>query len=505
MNDQDQYPRRLILKSGSVAGLSAFVAGCSDENNEGESTPATPTETETPDSPDSTDDTTTDEIADEEDPANFVVTIVETNEPISEGAEFVASVQIHNEGDMDGRQSVSLRVDDIEQASEIVTLSADQNEELDLVWQTQRGGSGTFNIEVASEDDSDSIEISVEKLETTGAGWPVYQFDKQNTGFGSTVTAPRSGLEIEWQFTSFDEIRSGAVANDGIVYIGSWDNFLYALDTETGQKEWEFETDRNIRSSPAIGDSSIFVSSDKVYSLNKTDGTQQWETDIPALGRGAPTLVDGTLYVPRQGELYALDASTGNIQWSFETDGGIYSSAAITNDTVFVGSRDNYLYALNAENGELVWDKNTRSDIQGAPVVWEETVFVANSGGAVYALSTETGDEKWRFGPVGDRFHTSPIVDGEQVYFGSVDRSFFAVSIDDGEEQWSKEFHTNAPPIIIDDIVYTTDGRSLLVVDSDTGTIIEEVETDGGALQSPAVYEGRLFAGDYRNNFYAFS
>ena len=47
-------------------------------------------------------------------------------------------------------------------------------------------------------------------------------------------------------------------------------------------------------------------------------------------------------------KLYALDAQTGTIQWSYKTNGAIYSSPAIVDGVVYVGSTDNNVYAIGS-------------------------------------------------------------------------------------------------------------------------------------------------------------
>ena len=46
-----------------------------------------------------------------------------------------------------------------------------------------------------------------------------------------------------WEFETEDEVHSSpAIGSDGTVYVGSRDNKLYAINGKTGVKLWEFET-----------------------------------------------------------------------------------------------------------------------------------------------------------------------------------------------------------------------------------------------------------------------
>jgi outer membrane protein assembly factor BamB len=50
------------------------------------------------------------------------------------------------------------------------------------------------------------------------------------------------------------------VAN-GVVYFGSYDDFFYALDIETGDLLWSFRTESSVSSGPAVVDGMIYMTS----------------------------------------------------------------------------------------------------------------------------------------------------------------------------------------------------------------------------------------------------
>ena len=76
---------------------------------------------------------------------------------------------------------------------------------------------------------------------------------------------------VLWEFRTGGIVYSSpAIGSDGTVYVGSWDNKLYAINGKSGVKLWEFETGGDVRSSPAIGsDGTVYVGSDdnKLYAI----------------------------------------------------------------------------------------------------------------------------------------------------------------------------------------------------------------------------------------------
>ncbi|MCL5283440.1 MAG: PQQ-binding-like beta-propeller repeat protein [Armatimonadetes bacterium] len=142
-----------------------------------------------------------------------------------------------------------------------------------------------------------------------GSPWPKFHANNQNTGRG--VGSGAVG-RLKWKFKTGAWVSSSpAIGTDGVVYVGSLDSYVYALDGNTGRLKWKFLTGNEVSSSPAIGS-------------------------------------DGVVYVGSlNGNVYALDGNTGRLKWKFQTGGMVMSSPAIGSDgTIYVGSRDRYVYAI---------------------------------------------------------------------------------------------------------------------------------------------------------------
>jgi len=79
----------------------------------------------------------------------------------------------------------------------------------------------------------------------------------------------------------------------------------------------------------------------------------------------------------------------------YETGDKVYSSPAVANNIIYVGSKDGHLYALDAGTGEVKWDYETRERIISSPAVANEIVYVGSDDHYIYALDAGTGEEKW--------------------------------------------------------------------------------------------------------------
>ena len=68
-----------------------------------------------------------------------------------------------------------------------------------------------------------------------------------------------------WEFRTGDWVSSSPVITDGIVYFGSADGYLYALDAKSGKLKWRFKTEGEVYSSPAVADGTVYFGSADNY------------------------------------------------------------------------------------------------------------------------------------------------------------------------------------------------------------------------------------------------
>ena len=187
-----------------------------------------------------------------------------------------------------------------------------------------------------------------------------FHYNAQHTGDYSPVAGlvPSNG-QLKWNYTTDDGVVSSPAIVNGVVYVGSFDNNLYALYANNGTKLWNYPTGSVVRSSPAVANGVVYVGSNDF-------------------------------------NVYALNAATGAKVWNYTTDGAVLSSPAIANGVVYVGSGFNYntgiwdnnLYAINANNGTKLWNYTTGDEVYSSPAVANGVVYVGSDDGNVYALGT---------------------------------------------------------------------------------------------------------------------
>jgi outer membrane protein assembly factor BamB len=150
------------------------------------------------------------------------------------------------------------------------------------------------------------------------------------------------------------------------------------------------------------------------------------------------------------GKLYTLDADTGALLWSYDTNSPLLGSAAEgSHGTVYFAATDGKLYALH-RTGRLLWTHTTKRPVFSSPVVsGDGRIYVCSQDGKLYALARE-GSELWRFetdgsGMVEGSIFATPAVGADgTVYIGGLyDPNLYALNRDDGSVKWVCNFeHT---------------------------------------------------------------
>jgi hypothetical protein len=127
--------------------------------------------------------------------------------------------------------------------------------------------------------------------EAPGRGVPMFRGSPARSGVSPGPAVQRSP-ELLWRFKTGAEVSSSPAVIDGVVYIGSNDGNVYALDAATGKERWRFQTGGWVLSSPAVVGGVVYIGSYDSY-------------------------------------VYALDAATGKERWRFRTGNSIVSSPAV--------------------------------------------------------------------------------------------------------------------------------------------------------------------------------
>jgi eukaryotic-like serine/threonine-protein kinase len=283
----------------------------------------------------------------------------------------------------------------------------------------------------------------------------------------------RSG-KLLWKFATHGRVTSSPAVVGGQVYLGSFDGSFYALNAEDGKLAWKFVTAGERRfsakhlhgaepasevmpdpfdvflSSPAVVAGVVYFGSGDgdVYALDSTNGTLRWKFQTGDVVHASPAVADGVVYIGSwDSYFYALDAVTGRERWRFKTgtdpaihnQEGIQSSAVVADGLVYFGCRDSNLYALDAVTGGLRWKfPNKGSWVIGSPAVRNRTLYFATSDSArLHAVDAKTGAEIFSLEFAQWPFFSSPSLGGNFLYIGSHAGKLLGIDLSARKTAWA--------------------------------------------------------------------
>ncbi|MFH1564086.1 MAG: PQQ-binding-like beta-propeller repeat protein [Nitrospirota bacterium] len=115
---------------------------------------------------------------------------------------------------------------------------------------------------------------------------------------------------------------------------------------------WKYKTNGEVRSSPAIANGVIFCGSQdgNLYAIDKDDGTRKWLHSVYSSIDSSPAVANGVVYFgANNGTIYGLDVESGTELWSYNTGSQkIYSSPAIVDGVLYIASSDGKIYAFTS-------------------------------------------------------------------------------------------------------------------------------------------------------------
>jgi outer membrane protein assembly factor BamB len=306
---------------------------------------------------------------------------------------------------------------------------------------------------------------------------------------------PRAGLFGTG--TASDVLHAPPALSDNVVYFGSDEGYLLAVDATTGAQKWEFPPPVPttfipfIKERPApvfaglavAGNRVIFAGTDnKVYAVDAVTGKLVWEFAVGSHVWATPLVANNTVYIGTLGHrLIALDAETGELRWTFDQPkGALAGKPVLSGDVIYVGSFDGHLYAVDAQSGSLRWSFNANNWVWSGPAVVGDTLYLGDLGGNVYALDAATQKFVWQPFQAGGAVRATPLYSDGVLYVGTDNGALYALDAATGKERWAQPFRVNNAHFLTTPVMQS---GLLLVAPLGTPTLLYALDPSNGQIQ----------------------
>lgn len=208
--------------------------------------------------------------------------------------------------------------------------------------------------------------------------------------------------------------------------------------------------------------------------------------------RGNPQL-NGVAQSPLPADLDLL--------WTHTTQDAIESTAAISNNTVFIGSLDNRLYALDLATGALKWQYQANGEIKSSATVYDSTLYFGDEHGTFHAVQVSNGQPRWTFNAEAG-ITSSANRANNRLYFGSYDQHLYCLDAISGTQVWqiATDGYIHGTPALYDESVAVAGCDGLLrLLDVADGTERQRLTLGTYVAGSAAVHANRAFVGTFGN------
>lgn len=315
----------------------------------------------------------------------------------------------------------------------------------------------------------------------------------------------------------------------GKVFSASREGDTKAFDLESGEQVWStdisdilfdtgfFDSKKSalLNGGPIAGINKVFIGSEngEVFALDAETGELAWQSKVKGEVITAPALDSGLLVVnTASGVLKAFNASNGEEEWKVEQDVPPLtlrgtSSPVIASGGVVVGTAAGDVTVYILEKGQQGWTAEVGEatgttelerviDVDSAPLIFGDKIYSVSSRGNLVALELRSGRVLWK------RQYSSYrqlAISGNTLFLTDVKGHVYAIDRNNGLERWSQLALTNrgvtGPAVVGDHIVVGDFEGYLHWLNQETGEFVARHQIDGSGIHStPTVADGVLYS-----------
>ena len=226
-----------------------------------------------------------------------------------------------------------------------------------------------------------------------------------------------------WNYETMGQISASPnimnFSGQKALVFGSYDNYLYCVDAETGAELSKFESGYYLNGAAALWKGHVvFGGCDALIRIvDCTTGTQTdsllLDTYVPA----SPAIMGDYCYIgDYSGNIYKLILEDGKITRHKKIvsedmeNGSLVSVPAVSTEAFYFLSGERYLHAINRLDGKLMWKYMLKGNVgESSPVVCKDKIIICTKTGIVSILDTESGELLWEY-DTGEQIVGSPAV-----------------------------------------------------------------------------------------------
>ncbi len=259
--------------------------------------------------------------------------------------------------------------------------------------------------------------------------------------------------DIRWQFNTPARLwaQSLTVTLDSVL-IGGEEGRLLAMSGKGGIGEWDIALAGDVISPPLVERYVVFTPTSSpegaaiFYALNASSGETLWDFETSSHMLTSPTLTGDALYFggnyAEYGRVYAVSASEGTQRWMYETQGKITALYATNQAVVVLGENGASIFGLDASSGDLLWEASPTEEIQWISSQGEHIVLSRER--TLQSIDSFSGEILWEYQSP-DRLVDFVLQPYGMGYGMTRTGEIVALQMEDGSEIWKFSTASRTP------------------------------------------------------------
>ena len=249
-----------------------------------------------------------------------------------------------------------------------------------------------------------SVCVAQQRLYLLSSDGLLYRMEKDSgrvDGLYQTMT----GYIGDRQHDYADYFSSTPVIADSNIYFGSGD-YIYSISINDGYLQWTYKTGDLVHTTPAISRNMLYAGSydGHLYAIDRHTGTLVWK--FKTTGKfsfpkgevtGNPVVAGGIVFAgARDYNLYALDVRGGFANWTKQFQYGWALPVTANDSVIYVGtSDDRTLFAFDIRTGREVWTAPAGFNIFGGCAIGKDIGYFCTLAGKMNGIDLKTGKIIW--------------------------------------------------------------------------------------------------------------
>lgn len=317
---------------------------------------------------------------------------------------------------------------------------------------------------------------------------------------------------------SSQDTKSEALAGEvesGPAELVSFDETV-DIDVEWRRSLGKGSGSKNIRLRPAVSGDNIYAAdyNGQLWALELSSGDKIWSQTFDQKITSGVVVAENDLYIATQdGILHSINKSNGEVQWSQLLSSESIAPVAVDDNQIYIRTIDGHLTAFERSNGKQNWTYEAALPVltvhgTGSPVLLQSLVITGFANGKLVALDRELGIPRWdkRLAIPQGRSELerlvdldgTPLIEEGVVYAAAYHGKLSAIGFD-GQTQWETELSSYFGPALgLGNLYVTRDDDHVQAYDQVNGASVwSQSALQGRFLNQPVKYENYVVVADF--------